>query len=96
MKGNKYVEEQQVKRGRRSRDEAKKDGQSSEKISSEWKEKVVQIRRVTKVVKGGKKLSFRAVVVVGNGSPNGLNLFPNAIVSASTEETNTINPSKFA
>ncbi|MDX2084853.1 MAG: 30S ribosomal protein S5 [Candidatus Melainabacteria bacterium] len=33
----------------------------------EWKEKVIQIRRVTKVVKGGKKLSFRAVVVVGNG-----------------------------
>lgn len=35
-------------------------------VESEWKEKVVQIRRVTKVVKGGKKLSFRAVVVVGN------------------------------
>jgi small subunit ribosomal protein S5 len=35
---------------------------------SGWKEKVIQIRRVTKVVKGGKKLSFRAVVVVGNGS----------------------------
>lgn len=35
---------------------------------SEWKEKVIQIRRVTKVVKGGKKLSFRAVVVVGNGN----------------------------
>lgn len=34
---------------------------------SEWKERVVQIRRVTKVVKGGKKLSFRAIVVVGNG-----------------------------
>lgn len=34
---------------------------------NEWKEKVIQIRRVTKVVKGGKKLSFRAVVVVGNG-----------------------------
>jgi small subunit ribosomal protein S5 len=33
----------------------------------EWKEKVIQIRRVTKVVKGGKKMSFRAVVVVGNG-----------------------------
>lgn len=32
----------------------------------EWIEKVVQIRRVTKVVKGGKKLSFRAVVIVGN------------------------------
>lgn len=29
-------------------------------------EKVVQIRRICKVVKGGKKLSFRAVVVVGD------------------------------
>lgn len=36
------------------------------KEASEWIEKVVQIRRVTKVVKGGKKLSFRAVVIVGN------------------------------
>jgi small subunit ribosomal protein S5 len=36
------------------------------KQDSEWKEQVVQIRRVTKVVKGGKKLSFRAIVVVGN------------------------------
>lgn len=33
---------------------------------SDWQERVVQIRRVTKVVKGGKKLSFRAIVVVGN------------------------------
>lgn len=33
---------------------------------SEWKERVIQIRRVTKVVKGGKKMSFRAVIVVGN------------------------------
>lgn len=37
-----------------------------EKPQSEWSERVVQIRRVTKVVKGGKKLSFRAIVVVGN------------------------------
>ena len=36
------------------------------KPESEWKEQVVQIRRVTKVVKGGKKLSFRAFVIVGN------------------------------
>ena len=33
----------------------------------EYNEKVVQIRRVTKVVKGGKKMSFRALVIVGNG-----------------------------
>ena len=33
---------------------------------TEWQERVVAIQRVTKVVKGGKKMSFRAVVVVGN------------------------------
>ncbi len=33
---------------------------------SEWKEFVVQISRVTKVVKGGKNLSFRALVVIGD------------------------------
>ena len=53
-----------------SRKKRKKRGDKSQqdkgKESSEWIEKVVQIRRVTKVVKGGKKLSFRAVVVVGN------------------------------
>ncbi len=42
-----------------------KSGQDK-KADSEWIEKVVQIRRVTKVVKGGKKLSFRAVIIVGN------------------------------
>ena len=31
-----------------------------------WNERVVQISRVTKVCKGGKKLSFRAVVIIGN------------------------------
>jgi small subunit ribosomal protein S5 len=40
-------------------------GRAKEK-ESEWQERVVQIKRVTKVVKGGKKLSFRAVVIVGN------------------------------
>jgi small subunit ribosomal protein S5 len=31
-----------------------------------WTDHVVQIRRVTKVCKGGKKLSFRVIVVTGN------------------------------
>lgn len=31
-----------------------------------YQEKVVQIKRVTKVVKGGKKMTFRAVVIVGD------------------------------
>lgn len=38
------------------------------KEENKWEEKVVQVRRVTKVVKGGKKLSFRTVVVIGNES----------------------------
>lgn len=51
-------------RGRSER--PRKRREQEEKPPSEWTEKVVQIRRVTKVVKGGKKLSFRAVVIVGN------------------------------
>lgn len=31
-----------------------------------WEQRVVQVLRVVKVVKGGKKLSFRATVIVGN------------------------------
>nr|ARW60661.1 ribosomal protein S5 [Polysiphonia sp.] len=38
------------------------------KEENNWEEKVVQVKRVTKVVKGGKKLSFRAVLVIGNGN----------------------------
>nr|QCI07532.1 ribosomal protein S5 [Malaconema sp.] len=36
------------------------------KDDENWEEKVVQVKRVTKVVKGGKKLSFRAVLIIGN------------------------------
>nr|QCI04810.1 ribosomal protein S5 [Bornetia secundiflora] len=42
----------------------KKHNRNKEEIT--WEEKVVQVKRVTKVVKGGKKLSFRAVLVIGN------------------------------
>jgi len=43
----------------------RKSNRAKEKDSN-WQERVIQIRRVSKVVKGGKKLSFRAIVVVGN------------------------------
>lgn len=41
-------------------------GVKKEKIRDGFEERVVQVRRVTKVVKGGKQLHFRAVVVVGD------------------------------
>ena len=53
-------------RGRRGRGRKQKIETTEEKPQSEWTERVVQISRVTKVVKGGKKLSFRAIVIVGN------------------------------
>jgi len=45
----------------------RKDGRTKAQETN-WQERVIQIRRVSKVVKGGKKLSFRAIVVVGNES----------------------------
>ncbi|XP_024389370.1 uncharacterized protein [Physcomitrium patens] len=48
-------------RGRRGGD--RRGGKNTE---DKMEERVVQIRRVTKVVKGGKQMSFRAVVVIGD------------------------------
>nr|YP_009488707.1 30S ribosomal protein S5 [Grateloupia filicina]AWD77355.1 30S ribosomal protein S5 [Grateloupia filicina]BCB92359.1 30S ribosomal protein S5 [Grateloupia asiatica] len=46
----------------------KKKNNRSKEPDTNWEERVVQVKRVTKVVKGGKKLSFRAILVVGNES----------------------------
>ncbi|MBQ2644388.1 30S ribosomal protein S5 [bacterium] len=66
MKGKKVEEVKETKeinpKSRRKKIETKEEIPAQ----SEWKEHVIQIRRVTKVVKGGKKLSFRAIVIVGN------------------------------
>ena len=53
-------------RENKGRNRRRNDEKDVEAPQSEWQERVIQIRRVTKVVKGGKKLSFRAVVIVGN------------------------------
>ena len=55
------------KRGNRNNDRKRnRRGDSKTERDSEWQERVVQIRRVSKTVKGGKKMSFRAIIVVGN------------------------------
>ena len=60
------TEEKPARAQRRGRGRKQKIENAEEKPQSEWTERVVQISRVTKVVKGGKKLSFRAIVIVGN------------------------------
>ena len=62
-------QQQEQRRGRGDREGRRGDrrgGRRGQERDSEWQERVVQIRRVSKTVKGGKKMSFRAIVVVGN------------------------------
>jgi len=44
----------------------KKQNRAHEEQETEFKDQVISIRRTTKVVKGGKNLSFSALVAVGN------------------------------
>ncbi len=62
-------EQQQQRRGgggRGGERRGRRGDRRGQERDSEWQERVVQIRRVSKTVKGGKKMSFRAIVVVGN------------------------------
>jgi len=57
---------EQKKNNRNNERKRNRRSDSKNERDSEWQERVVQIRRVSKTVKGGKKMSFRAIVVVGN------------------------------
>ncbi len=58
--GNRPARPQRGQRGRRQGHAQRRE------VVKEYEEKVVRINRVTKVVKGGKRMKFSALVVIGN------------------------------
>lgn len=61
------------------------------KEASEFEKKVVSVRRVVKVVKGGRTLRFSALVVVGDGKGRvGLGIGKSKEVSSAIEKATTI------